>query len=62
MVSERPSYTLEQQYPHPSRRRTLWSFYGSYRSLERAKEKAAALDQPYRIVEYRVIWRSVAID
>lgn len=61
-MSERPGYTLEQQYPHSSRRGTLWSFYGSYRSLERAKEKAAALDRPCRIIEYRVVWRSIPID
>lgn len=61
MAPERPSYVLDQQYPHVSRRTTLWSHYGTYRSLARACEKAARLDRPCRITECRVVWRSVPI-
>jgi hypothetical protein len=61
MEGERPSYCLEMQYPHPSRRGTLWSHYGTYRSFARAREKAALLTRPCRITECRVVWRSVPI-
>jgi hypothetical protein len=60
MAPERPSYRLDQQYPNSARRGTLWSEYGTYRSLKRARCKASALRRPCRIVEYRVVWRSVA--
>src|SRR3546814_10974545 len=61
MASERPSYLLEQQYPYPSLRRSIWSAYGTYRSFAHARAKAARLNRPCQISEYRVIWRSVPI-
>lgn len=61
MACERPSYILEQQYPHRAVRGTLWSPYGTYRSFARAREKAALLNRPCRITQYRVVWRSVPI-
>jgi len=61
MALERPSYVLEQQYPHAAQRRSFWSAYGTYRSLARAREKAASLQRPCRITECRVVWRSVPI-
>src|SRR3546814_10628753 len=59
MASERPSYLLEQQYPYPSLRRSIWSAYGTYRSFAHSRAKAARLNRPCQISEYRVIWRSV---
>lgn len=61
MACERPSYLLEEQYPYPSLRRSIWSAYGTYRSFARARAKAARLTRPSRIVECRVVWRSVPI-
>jgi hypothetical protein len=62
MAPERPSYTLELQYPHQRGHNSFWSAYGTYRSFERAMEKADACQaRPCRIVEYRVVWRSVPI-
>lgn len=61
MASELPSYRLEQQYPHTSRRGTLWSHYGTYRSFAVARAKAALLTRPCRITECRIVWRSVPI-
>lgn len=46
MASERPSYLLEQQYPYPSLRRSIWSAYGTYRSFAHARAKAARLTGP----------------
>ena len=61
MAPERPYYLLEQQYPHPSLRRSIWSAYGTYRSFDRACAKAALQSRPCRITECRVVWRSVPI-
>lgn len=61
MALERPNYVLEQQYPHPEVRGTLWSPYGTYRSFGRALEKAALIDRPCRIMQCLVVWRSVSI-
>lgn len=61
MVPDRPNYVLEQQYPHPEVRGTLWSHYGIYRSFDRAMEKAALIDRPCRIMQCLVVWRSVPI-
>lgn len=61
MAPERPSYVLEQQYPHTSQRRTAWSPYDTYRSFGRAREQAALLNRPCRITQCRVVWRSVPI-
>ena len=61
MAPERASYVLEQQYPHVSRRGTLWSHYGTYRSLAHARKKAMLLERPCRITQCCVVWRSVPI-
>ena len=58
MAPERPSYLLEQQYPHPSARRSIWSAFGTYRSFARARTRADRLRRPFPITETRVIWRS----
>ncbi|WP_394438989.1 hypothetical protein ACGGKE_14755 [Sphingobium naphthae] len=61
MTPERPSYMLELQYPHTSGHSSIWSEYGTYRSFERAMTKAALQARPCRLVEYRVVWRSIPI-
>ena len=61
MAHDRPSFMLEQQHHYPALRRSIWLHYGTYRSLGVARAKAARLDRPCRISEYRVIWRSVPI-
>jgi hypothetical protein len=61
MAPEHPSYVLELQYPHKPGHSSIWSEYGTYRSFERAMEKAALQTRPSRIVEIRVVWRSVPI-
>lgn len=61
MAPERPSYTLELQYPHMRGHSSIWSEYGTYRSFERAMQKAAMQTRSCRIVEYSVVWRSVPI-
>lgn len=61
MASERPSYRLDLQYPHQRGHSSFWSEYGTYRSFDRAKTNAARQANPCRIVEYRVVWRSVPI-
>ena len=61
MAPERPSYRLELQYPYERGHSSFWSEYGTYRSFDRAKGKAALQSRPCRIVERRVVWRSVPI-
>lgn len=61
MAPERPSYRLDLQYPHRAGHATLWSDFGTYRSFDRALDKAGAQSRPCRIVECRVVWRSVPI-
>lgn len=61
MAPERPSFSLELQYPHKSGHSSIWSEYGTYRSFLAAKEKAAQQARPCRIVEHRVLWRSIPI-
>jgi len=58
---ERPSYRFEQQVGRPALRRSTWSACGTCRSYRRARKKAAGLCRPCRIVELRVVWRSVTI-
>lgn len=61
MAPERPSYRLDLQMPHERGHSSFWSDYGTYRTVERAMGKAAHQPQPCRIVECRVVWRSVPI-
>jgi hypothetical protein len=61
MLPERPSYRLDLQVPHRRGHSSFWSDYGTYRTVERAMQKAAPQTQPCRIVECRVVWRSVPI-
>lgn len=61
MAPERPSFCLELQYPHKPGHSSIWSEYGRYRSFLAAMEKAALQARPCRIVETRVVWRSIPI-
>src|SRR3546814_11594288 len=62
MALERPSFSLELQYPHKPGHSSIWSEYGTYRSFDHAMEKAGACQaRPCRIVEHRVVWRSIPI-
>lgn len=61
MAPERPSYRLELQYPHKAGHSSIWSEYGTYRTFEAAMAKATLQSRPCRIVEIRVVWRSVPI-
>src|SRR3546814_13281085 len=61
MALERPSFSLELQYPHKPGHSSIWSEYGTYRSFDHAMEKAGACHaRPCRIVEHRVVWRSIS--
>jgi hypothetical protein len=61
MAPERPSYRLDLQYPHRRGHSSYWSEYGTYRSFDGAMKKAARQFRPCRIVEVRVVWRSVPV-
>src|SRR3546814_16868966 len=62
MALERPSFSLELQYPHKPGHSSIWSEYGTYRSFDHAMEKACACQaRPCRIVEHSVVWRSLPI-
>lgn len=61
MAPERPSYRLDLQVPHMRGHSSFWSEYGTYRTFERAMVKAARQAQSCRIVELRVVWRSVTL-
>lgn len=39
MAPERPSFSLELQYPHRHGHSSIWSEYGTYRSFLAAKER-----------------------
>src|SRR3546814_2060131 len=59
MALERPSFSLELQYPHKPGHSSIWSEYGTYRSFDHAMDNAGACQaRPCRIVEHRVVWRS----
>src|SRR3546814_20419885 len=60
MALERPSFSLELQYPHKPGHSSIWSEYGTYRSFDHAMEQAGACQaRPCRIVDPRVVWRSI---
>ena len=61
MAPERPSYRLDLQMPHRRGHSSFWSDYGTYRTFARAMRKATHQAQPCRIVECRVVWRSIPI-
>src|SRR3546814_18175160 len=62
MALERPSFSLDLQYPHKPGHSSIWSEYGTYRSFAHAMEQAGASQaRPSRIVEQRVVWRSIPI-